>query len=475
MKQRIKDLLKMPYIHDDYILFTDEAKKLFHEHAKNQPIIDYHNHLPPEDIANDRQYNTITEATLEGDHYKWRAMRWNGINESLITGEASEIEKWKAWANTIPSAIRNPVYVWQHLELKRYFGIDTLLSAESAESIYHQINEQLTQKDFSCRGLLKKMKVESLCTTDDPADNLEHHIRIKNDNFEIKVLPTFRPDKIILLDNLNNWNEYLDKLGASANKNIDSYDDLLTALQQRHDYFSEQGCRLSDHGLLHPFATDHSESEVKSIFQKAKEKKQLSIEEINKFSTAMMIQFGKMNHEKNWTMQLHIGPMRNNSTRLFNEIGRDSGFDSMGDRNIAEDLSHFLNILDKENMLPKTILYNLNPKDNYTLATMCGNFMDGSTPGKVQFGSGWWFLDTKEGMEAQMNALSNSGLLSRFVGMLTDSRSFLSFPRHEYFRRILCNLIGEDVSKGEIPNEMNWLGEIIENISYKNAKSFFNF
>ena len=467
--------MKKKFMCENFVLENETAINLYHQHAKSQPIIDYHNHLPPEDIANDRQFKTITEAALEGDHYKWRAMRCNGVNEEFITGSASDLDKWKTWAATMPYTLRNPLYVWQHLELQRYFNIHDLLNPDSAEKIYGTCNELLQQDDYSCRGLLKKMNVEVVCTTDDPADSLEHHISVKEEGIDLKVLPTFRPDQSLGLDDLTTWNAYLEKLGSSADTNINSFDALIDAIQKRHDFFHSVGCRLSDHGLPYPHAAVASDAEINRIFDKARSSIELSLEEKEQLRTALMLNFGRMNSEKNWTMQLHMGPIRNNSTRMFSKLGRDAGFDSVGDRNIAESLSNFLDMLDINDQLPKTILYNINPKDNHVLATMCGNFMDGAIPGKIQFGSGWWFLDQKDGMEAQMEALSNMGLISRFVGMLTDSRSFLSFPRHEYFRRILCNIFGKDAENGEIPNDPALLGDIIEKICYKNAKEFFGF
>ncbi len=460
---------------ENFVLENETAVHLYHNHAKHQPIIDYHNHLPPQDLARDRKFKTITEAALEGDHYKWRAMRCNGVNEHFITGKATDLEKWQTWAATMPYTLRNPLYVWQHLELQRYFGIKDLLNPTTAAKIYGQCNELLQQPEYSCRGLLRKLKVEVVCTTDDPADSLEHHKSIKDEKIDIKVLPTFRPDQSLGLDNLTLWNNYLDRLGSVANIDINSFDALIKAMQKRHDFFHEMGCRLSDHGLPYPHAELASDAELKTIFSKARNKQELCLKEKEQLRTALMLNFGRMNSEKGWTMQLHMGPIRNNSTRMFEKLGRDAGFDSVGDRPLAEPLSKFLDMLDINNQLPKTILYNINPKDNHVLATMCGNFMDGSTPGKIQFGSGWWFLDQKDGMENQMEALSNMGLISRFVGMLTDSRSFLSFPRHEYFRRILCNMFGKDAENGEIPNDKALLGDIIEKICYKNAKEYFGF
>ena len=463
------------FLCENFVLETDTAAELYHNHAKTQPIIDYHSHLPPEDIAANRQFKTVTEAALEGDHYKWRALRSNGVNEELITGSASDIEKWRAWAATVPYTLRNPLYHWQHLELQRYFGITDLLNAESADSIYDRCNEKLQQADYTCRGLLAQMNVEVVCTTDDPADSLEHHIAIKNEGIDLKVLPTYRPDSLLRLEEPEEWQAYVNRLSEAADIDINSWSSAQEALKKRHDFFHENGCRLTDHGLIEPYAEDYTDSEIGAIFAKAQAGTALSELEMNKFRTAVMVFVGRLNAEKGWTMQMHFGPIRNNSGRMFRKLGRDAGFDSVGDRPMAEKLSKFLDTLDDTNELPKTILYNINPKDNETFATMCGNFMDGSTPGKIQFGSGWWFLDQKDGMEKQMNALSNLGLISRFVGMLTDSRSFLSFPRHEYFRRILCNIFGNDIENGLVPNDMKLVSEIIEIICYGNARNFFGF
>ncbi|MCM8530513.1 MAG: glucuronate isomerase [Lentisphaeraceae bacterium] len=467
--------MKKEFMCKDFVLENETASELYHKYAAPQPIIDYHNHLPSEDIANDKVYKTITEVALGGDHYKWRAMRINGIEERLITGDASDKEKWDAWAATMPHTLRNPLFHWQHLELQRYFGITDVLSPKTADAIYDKCNEMLAQPGFSARGLLAKMKVEVVCTTDDPADNLEHHIAIKNEGIDLKVLPTFRPDKTLALDDAKLWNEYVDRLAAAADQDINSFDELISAVQKRHDFFHEVGCRLSDHGLPEPYGESSTPEELNVAFDKIRSGKEVLECEKLKLRTALMVRFGRMNAAKGWTMQLHMGPIRNNSTRMFNKLGADAGFDSIGDRPIAESLSSFLNMLDITAELPKTILYNINPSDNETLATMCGNFSDGSTAGKVQFGSGWWFLDQKDGMEKQMTALSNLGLISRFVGMLTDSRSFLSFPRHEYFRRILCNLFVKDMENGEIPYDMEMVGGIIEDICYNNAKKFFGF
>ena len=459
----------------DFLLTNDFSRELYHDHAAKMPIIDYHNHLPPRDLAVDRKFTSITEATLEGDHYKWRAMRTNGIHEDLITGDAPPRSKWQAWAETIPYTMRNPLYHWQHLELQRYFKIDTPLNGANANEIYDHCNQLLSQESYSSRGLLRQQNVEVLCTTDDPVDALTHHKICADQMDDMKVLPTFRPDKAIALDDLTEWNKWLDILAHVSNSEIKNFDDALNALKSRHDFFHERGCRLSDHGLARPFFCEFSQSEADSAFTKARLGSELNADKKEILCTAFMQEFGRWNAEKGWAMQLHIGPMRNNSTRNFQAVGRDSGFDSMDDAPVAQKLSRFLDSLDITDQLPKTILYNLNPKDNAVLATMAGNFQDGSIAGKIQFGSGWWFLDQLDGMKQQMNDLSNLGLISRFVGMLTDSRSFLSFPRHEYFRRLLCDLFGQDIEAGKLPADMKFIGQMIEDICYNNAKNYFKF
>ncbi len=463
------------FMDDNFILQTRTAEYLYHEHAKKMPIIDYHSHLIPEQIADNKQFENITQPWLYGDHYKWRAMRTNGVDEKYCTGDASDWEKFEKWAETVPHTIRNPLYHWTHLELKGYFGITELLNSNSAKSIYEKSAELLKQQDYRVQGLLKKMNVEVVCTTDDPIDNLEYHVRIANSEAKLKVFPTWRPDKAMAVENVEAYNIYLDELSEAANIQINSFEALLNALKKRHDFFHENGCRLSDHGIEVFYAEDYTLSEITLIFNKIRSDIRLSDDEILKFKSAMMYEFAIMDHSKGWTQQFHFGALRNNNTRLLTKLGPDTGFDSIGDWNVAANMSKFLNRLDSEDKLTKTILYNLNPADNEMVATMIGNFQDGSVPGKIQFGSGWWFLDQKDGMEKQMNALSNMGLLSRFVGMLTDSRSFLSYPRHEYFRRILCNLLGNDVENGEIPNDMTLLGGMVENICYNNAKNYFKF
>ncbi|MBA9076340.1 glucuronate isomerase [Rufibacter quisquiliarum] len=439
------------------------------------PIIDYHCHLSPEDIANDRKFQNLTNIWLEGDHYKWRAMRTNGIAEEYCTGAADDYAKFEKWAQTVPYTMRNPLYHWTHMELKRPFGIEKVLKPETAREIYDAATDMLQSDEYSVRGILKKMNVEIICTTDDPVDSLEHHQKIKTDDFGLKVLPTFRADKAMAIEDAG-FLAYLQKLEQASGVSISSFQGLQDALKQRHDFFHAQGCRLSDHGLETIYAENYTDEEINAIFSKALQKQALSSEEVLKFKSAMLVFLALMDHSKNWTQQFHLGALRNNNTRMMRELGPDTGFDSIGDFDVARPLSKFMDKLDNSNQLAKTILYNLNPSQNELYATMIGNFNDGSTPGKVQYGSAWWFLDQKDGMERQMNALSNMGLLSRFVGMLTDSRSFLSYPRHEYFRRILCNMLGNDVESGQLPaSELDWIGQMVENICYNNAKNFFNF
>ncbi len=465
------------FLDDNFVLETKTAEQLYHGHAKGLPIIDYHCHLDPKQIAEDYQFDNLGEIWLGGDHYKWRAMRTNGIDERFCTGkDTSDWQKFEKWAETVPYTMRNPLYHWTHLELKTAFGIDKILKPETAREIYDECTAKLRTKEFSARGLMKHYNVEAVCTTDDPIDSLEYHLALKKEGFEIKVLPTWRPDKAMAIEDPKAYRAYVEKLSEVSGVSISSFADLITALRKRHDYFAEVGCKLSDHGLGEFYAADYTTSEIEAIFNKVYSGKELSKEENVKFKSAMLHEGAIMDWEKGWVQQFHYGAIRNNNTRLFSQIGADTGFDSIGDFSVAQQLSKFLDNLDKDNNLAKTILYNLNPKDNDMLATMIGNFQDGTIAGKMQFGSGWWFLDQKAGMEAQMNSLSNLGLLSRFVGMLTDSRSLLSYPRHEYFRRILCNLIGNDIEKGLLPSsELQFIGKLVENVSYYNAKDFFKF
>ena len=465
------------FLDENFLLQTETAQKLYHEHASKMPIIDYHCHLIPSMVANDHQFNTLTEAWLGGDHYKWRAMRTNGIDEKFCTGkDTTDWEKFEKWAETVPNTMRNPLYHWTHLELKTAFGIDKLLSPATAREIYDECTAKLQTPEYSARNLMRKYKVEVVCTTDDPIDSLEHHIKTKKDGFKIKMLPTWRPDKAMAVESSSNFRAYVAQLSEVSGVSISTFDEMIVALRKRQDFFAEVGCKLSDHGIEEFYAEDYTEAEIKALFNKVFGGQELAHSEVLKFKSAMMVIFAEMDWEKGWTQQFHYGTIRNNNTRLFNQLGADTGFDSIGTFNTAKALSKFLNRLDSQNKLTKTILYNLNPADNEMIATMIGNFQDGTVAGKIQFGSGWWFLDQKDGMEKQMNSLSVLGLLSRFVGMLTDSRSFLSYPRHEYFRRTLCNLIGNDVENGLLPyQEMEFIGKMVDNISYNNAKGFFNF
>ncbi|MGM1056521.1 MAG: glucuronate isomerase [Bacteroidota bacterium] len=462
------------FISEDFLLQNGYAEKLYRDYSEKQPVIDYHNHLSPKEIAEDRVFENITQVWIAGDHYKWRAMRTMGVNEKYITGDGTDKEKFMAWAKTVPSTLRNPLYHWTHLELKRYFGIDELLNEESAERIYEDVNKQLQFPENSCRGLLKKMNVEALCTTEDPTDTLEYHRKLADSDFDVKVSTAFRPDKAILID-AEGFNEYLDKLAKASDGVINNYKDLCQALEKRIEYFHQNGCRLCDHGLNFIPFKDFNESEIDDILKKRRNQEEISVLEAEKFKTAILLFLGETYHRYGWVQQFHLGALRNNNKRMLKELGPDTGWDSIADYKQAEGLSRFLDTLDGKDKLTKTILYNLNPADNEIFASMIGNFNDGSIKGKIQFGSGWWFLDQKDGIIKQLNSLSNMGLVSCFIGMLTDSRSFLSFPRHEYFRRVLCNLFGQEMESGELPDDIELVGRIISDISYKNAKEYFDF
>lgn len=462
------------FLTEDFLLQNTFAKRLYHDYAKELPIIDYHNHLPPDEIANNRIFENISQVWLAGDHYKWRAMRALGIDEKYITGNASDKEKFMKWAKTVPFTVRNPLYHWTHLELQRYFGIDTLLSPENAEEIYETTSAKLQENSHHTVGLLQQMKVEYLCTTDDPTDSLEYHKRIADQQLSPKAFPTFRPDKAFAVEDAVSYRNYIEKLESTTGTTIASYAGLLSALESRIGYFHQAGTRLADHGLEQLYFFSKREYNCETLFSRIREGQVLTPSEVAYFKYRTLLFLGREYHKRGWTQQFHLGAIRNNNKRLLEELGPDTGFDSMGDFSQARALSGFLNELDSTDELTKTILYNLNPSDNEVFATMAGNFNDGSIRGKVQYGSAWWFLDQKDGMEKQLNTLSNMGLLSCMVGMLTDSRSFLSFPRHEYFRRILCNLIGTDVANGELPDDEKWLGKIVADISYHNAKNYFS-
>ena len=464
------------FINDDFMLTNDYARELYHTSAENQPIIDYHCHLVPKMIADNYQFADLTEIWLGGDHYKWRAMRGNGVPEEFITGKADGYAKFEKWAETVPYTMRNPLYHWTHLELSRVFGVDKILKPETAREIYDECTAKLRTPEFRGQELMKKFNVEVVCTTDDPADSLEFHQQIKDNPFGVKVLPTWRPDKAMVVEKPQQYREYIQKLSDVSGVAINNYQDLLTALQKRQDFFYEMGCRISDHGLETFYAEDFTMEDVDQIFKNTLKGIQPTQEEVLKFKSAILLDFARMDHAKGWAQQFHIGAIRDNNTRMFNLLGPDTGYDAIHDVQCAAAGHKFFNTLALEDKLTKTILYNLNPKDNEVLATMAYTFNDGTCPGKMQLGSGWWFLDQEDGMRKQMNALSALGLLSRFVGMLTDSRSFLSYPRHEYFRRILCNLLGEDLKSGKLPvSEMDFLHQMVKGISYKNAKNYFNF
>ncbi|MFI5154917.1 MAG: glucuronate isomerase [Chitinophagales bacterium] len=461
------------FLDEQFLLHSATAERLYHSYAEEMPIIDYHSHLPPAAIAGDHQFENLTQAWLYGDHYKWRAMRTNGVDESYCTGEKSDWEKFEKWAATVPFTLRNPLYHWAHMELQRYFDCKRILNPESALSIYSDCTNKLHTNSFTVRGLLRKMKVKLVCTTDDPLDDLASHKKLKSENFEINILPTFRPDAAMYVDDPANFRNYIRRLEKVSQQEIRNFNDFKDALKSRHDYFEENGCRLSDHGLKEIFSEDYTEAELKSIFSKVSSGRILEEIEKKKFNSAMLNTFAEWDWEKGWVQQFHLGAIRNNNSRMREKLGADTGWDSIGDARHALPIAKFLDRLDAMGKLAKTILYNLNPADNALMATMTGNFNDGSLAGKIQWGSAWWFLDQKDGMESQLNTLSNMGLLSRFVGMITDSRSFLSYPRHEYFRRILCNLLGTEIEKGELPNDLDWTGKIIQDICFHNAKNYF--
>lgn len=462
----------MDFIHDDFLLHSESARRLYHGYAANEPILDYHSHLPAGDIAQDRSFRNLFEIWLEGDHYKWRAMRANGIAERYCTGDASPFEKFNAWAQTVPATIRNPLYHWTHLELRRYFGIRKRLDESNAEWVWNVANSQLQQPEMSAQAILRKFNVRALCTTDDPCDDLSPHRALAALPAGCRVYPAFRPDKALFVHVPKVFNAWVDRLALAAGAEITTFESFLSALKRRHDYFHANGARLSDHGLPYCFSAVSTESEAASIFASVRAGTPAGIDEQERFGSFMMLFFGRLDAEKGWTKQLHLGALRAANTRATLEIGPDTGFDSIGDHPQAAHLAAYFDALEREHALPKTIVYNVNPTDNYVFATAIGNFQDGSLAGKIQFGSAWWFLDQKQGIEAQIDALSNTGLLTRFIGMITDSRSFMSFPRHEYFRRVLCNLIGREMESGELPNDEALLGNMVRNICFENARQY---
>jgi len=464
-----------PFLTEDFLLQTRTARALYHEFAENMPIFDYHCHLPVAEITANKTFENLTDIWLRGDHYKWRAMRANGISERLITGDASDFEKFQAWAATVPKTLRNPLYHWTHLELKRYFGVSgKLLTPETAQEIYTECSAMLRTGDFSTRRILERMNVKVVCTTDDPVDMLEHHLRLREDRtFPVKVLPAFRPDKALGVDEPALFNRWVSQLEAASGMDIGDYGSFLEAIRRRHDFFHATGCRLSDHGIEHPFAVNYTAKDVDKAFEKARHGKKPTPAEALKYKSAVMLELARMDAEKGWTQQFHFGALRNINSKAMAALGPDTGYDTIGDFEMARALGRFLDCLEREGRLAKTILYVMNPRDNEVVATAVGCFQDGSLPGKMQFGSAWWFNDQKDGIERQINTLSNMGLLSRFVGMLTDSRSFLSYPRHEYFRRVLCNLLGNDVENGELPDDMELIGNMVKDICFHNAAAYF--
>jgi glucuronate isomerase len=462
----------MDFIHEDFLLHSESARRLYHDYAAAEPILDYHTHLPVTDVARDRCFANLFEIWLDGEHYKWRAMRANGVAERFCTGDGSPYEKFLAWARTVPFTLRNPLYQWTHLELQRYFGIRKLLDESTAPWIWEYANAQLAEPDLSAQGILRKFGVRALCTSDDPCDDLSFHRAIAASDSECVVCPTFRPDKALLVNDPPSFNSWVQQLEKAANCHIDSFEKFLDALQQRHDYFHANGARLSDHGLPYCYAQPCTEAEAARIFASARDGRAVTPEEHDRFASLLMLFFGRLDAERGWTKQLHLGALRSVNTRAVSALGSDTGFDTIADPPQAARLCAYLNLLERERALPKTIVYNLNPADNYVFAAAIGNFQDGSIAGKIQFGSAWWFLDQKEGMEWQLNALSTCGLLSHFIGMVTDSRSFMSFPRHEYFRRVLCNLVGEEMENGELPRDESLLGNMIRKICFENARNY---
>jgi len=462
----------MDFVHDDFLLHSKAARRLYHDYAAPEPILDYHSHLSAADIASDRKFSNLFEIWLAGDHYKWRAMRANGISERFCTGDAAPYEKFAAWARTVPNTLRNPLYHWTHLELKRYFGISDLLSEANARSVWDRANSLLQQDLLSAQGILRRFRVRAVCTSDDPCDDLSHHKKINQQSLGFRAYPTFRPDKALRVDDPGVFLPWLERLRAATANDLSTFTDFREALKKTHDDFHAAGCRLSDHGLNRCYANPCEEGQAANIFEVARTGEPVSQTDQEEFASFLMLFFGRLDADRGWTKQLHLGALRNANSRGLQALGPDSGFDSTGDSQQAAAFCSYLDLLDRENALPKTIVYNVNPADNYVFASAIGNFQDGSIAGKIQFGSGWWFLDQKEAIEWQLNALSNNGLLSRFIGMLTDSRSFMSFPRHEYFRRVLCNLCGAEMENGDLPDDDKLVGGLIRNICFGNAESY---
>jgi len=464
-----------PFIHDDFLLQNKAARELYHGYAEPMPIIDYHCHLPPAEVAQDTCWENMTRVWLGGDHYKWRALRSNGVDERFITGDAPDREKFQKFAETMPYLLRNPLFDWSQLELARYFDIDDLLTPDTAEKIWKVTAEKLSEPGFSARGLMTRSHVRLVCTTDDPCDTLEHHRAVKASGFATSMLPTWRPDKAMAIDRPAFWNGWVDRLETVAGMTVATWDELLSALQKRHDFFAQNGCRLSDYGVDTLYGSPYADSDVRSIFSRVRQGGEASCAEVAVFRSAFLFEGLSMDARSNWSAQIHYGAMRNNNTKMFRKLGPDTGFDSIGDWSAAVPMSRLFDHLEQADALPRVIIYTLNPCDNEMIGTMLGNFQRGPEAGRMQFGSGWWFNDQKDGMLRQLEALSQLGLLSRFVGMLTDSRSFLSYTRHEYFRRVLCNLLGTDITEGKIPNDIAWTGEIVKDICYRNAVRYFGF
>jgi len=468
-------MTRTPFIHDDFLLRNETARTLYHGYAETMPILDYHCHLPPQDVAEDRRWENLAQLWLGGDHYKWRLLRANGVEERFITGDAPDWEKFEAFAATMPYLLRNPMYDWSHLELARYFGITDLLSPGTARAIWDRVNPQLATPACSARGLMTRSRVRVVCTTDDPTATLDHHRKVARDGFAVQMLPTWRPDKALAIERTSFWNTWLDALEVAAGAGIRTWDDFLCALQRRHDDFAAAGCRLSDYGLETVCAAPYTDAEARAIFAKARGGAAVSAGETEQFRSAVLFECGRMDAAAGWTWQIHYGALRNTNTRMFERIGPDTGFDSIGDWPVAQAMARLFDRLDRLDALPQTVVYTLNPRDNELLGAMIGNFQRGPTAGKMQFGSGWWFNDQRDGMLRQLEALSQLGLLSRFIGMLTDSRSFLSYTRHEYFRRILCDLLGSDIESGRIPGDIEWVGGMVRDICARNAARYFGF